>query len=93
MLVPALHAVGNVITGDDMQTQNFLSSNFKRSIKKEACWAFSNITAGNSEQIQAVINADIIGPLVHLLQHAEFDIKKEAAWAISKLHPAVQMSK
>jgi importin subunit alpha-6/7 len=30
-----------------------------------------------------VINANIIAPLVHLLQTAEFDIKKEAAWAIS----------
>lgn len=34
-------------------------------------------------KFQAVIAADIIGPLVHLLQTAEFDIKKEAAWAIS----------
>lgn len=33
--------------------------------------------------LQAVINANIIAPLVHLLQTAEFDIKKEAAWAIS----------
>lgn len=32
---------------------------------------------------QAVIQANIISPLVHLLQHAEFEIKKEAAWAIS----------
>lgn len=32
---------------------------------------------------QAVIEANIILPLVHLLQNAEFDIKKEAAWAIS----------
>lgn len=32
---------------------------------------------------QAVIEANIILPLVQLLQHAEFDIKKEAAWAIS----------
>ncbi|KAF9588505.1 hypothetical protein IFM89_012055, partial [Coptis chinensis] len=31
----------------------------------------------------AVIAANIIRPLVHLLQTAEFDIKKEAAWAIS----------
>lgn len=30
-----------------------------------------------------MIEADIIGPLVNLLQSAEFDIKKEAAWAIS----------
>lgn len=33
--------------------------------------------------LQAVIDANIIPPLVQLLQNAEFDIKKEAAWAIS----------
>ena len=33
--------------------------------------------------LQAVIEAGIIAPLVHLLQNAEFEIKKEAAWAIS----------
>lgn len=27
--------------------------------------------------------AGLFGPLVNLLQNAEFDIKKEAAWAIS----------
>lgn len=32
---------------------------------------------------QAVIESGTIGPLVNLLQNAEFDIKKEAAWAIS----------
>ncbi|MBA0783913.1 hypothetical protein Gotri_001554 [Gossypium trilobum] len=74
VLIPALRTVGNIVTGDDGQTQ---------SIKKEACWTISNITAGNKEQIQAVIEANIISPLVHLLQNAEFDIKKEAAWAIS----------
>ncbi|KAJ8498001.1 hypothetical protein OPV22_008553 [Ensete ventricosum] len=95
VLIPALRTVGNIVTGDDMQTQyvidhqvlpcllNLLTHNHKKSIKKEACWTISNITAGNKEQIQAVIAAAIIGPLVHLLQTAEFDIKKEAAWAIS----------
>ena len=33
--------------------------------------------------LQAVIDANIIPPLVSLLGTAEFDIKKEAAWAIS----------
>lgn len=33
--------------------------------------------------MQAVIDANIIPPLVSLLATAEFDIKKEAAWAIS----------
>lgn len=95
VLIPALRTVGNIVTGDDAQTQfvidnhvlpclyQLLSNNHKKSIKKEACWTISNITAGNRSQIQAVIEANIIIPLVHLLQHAEFDIKKEAAWAIS----------
>ncbi|KAG6482813.1 hypothetical protein ZIOFF_059452 [Zingiber officinale] len=95
VLIPALRTVGNIVTGDDVQTQyvinhqalpcllNLLTHNHKKSIKKEACWTISNITAGNKDQIQAVIVAGIIGPLVHLLQTAEFDIKKEAAWAIS----------
>ncbi|XVF22133.1 hypothetical protein REPUB_Repub12eG0147600 [Reevesia pubescens] len=95
VLIPALRTVGNIVTGDDMQTQciighqalpcllNLLTNNYKKSIKKEACWTISNITAGNVDQIQAVIEAGIFAPLVHLLQNAEFEIKKEAAWAIS----------
>lgn len=95
VLIPALRTVGNIVTGDDVQTQviidnqalgcllNLLTQQYKKSIKKEACWTISNITAGNRDQIQAVINAGIIGPLVYLLQNAEFEIKKEAAWAIS----------
>ncbi|KAI3440506.1 Importin subunit alpha [Psidium guajava] len=95
VLIPALRTVGNIVTGDDAQTQfviengalpclyQLLTQNHKKSIKKEACWTISNITAGNRAQIQAVIEANIIHPLLHLLQHAEFEIKKEAAWAIS----------
>lgn len=32
---------------------------------------------------QAVIEAQILGPLIHLLSSSEFDVRKEAAWAIS----------
>ncbi|KAL6557961.1 Inositol monophosphatase 1 [Orobanche minor] len=95
VLIPALRTVGNIVTGDDIQTQyiishnalpyllNLLNGTHKKSIKKEACWTISNITAGNRDQIQAVIEANIIDPLVQLLRNAEFDVKKEAAWAIS----------
>ncbi|KAL6532544.1 hypothetical protein OROGR_014514 [Orobanche gracilis] len=95
VLIPALRTVGNIVTGDDAQTQyiinqgalpsllSLLSHHHKKSIKKEACWTISNVTAGNREQIQAVFDAGLIGPLINLLQYAEFDIKKEAAWAIS----------
>ena len=55
----------------------------KKGIRKEACWTISNITAGNKDQIHAVIDNNIVPPLIQLLAHAEFDIRKEAAWAIS----------
>ncbi|QDZ23328.1 subunit alpha of importin [Chloropicon primus] len=95
VLIPALRTVGNIVTGNDMQTQiiincgalqcllQLLTNYNKKSIKKESCWTISNITAGNKDQIQAVIDSGIIPPLVNLLSKAEFDIKKEAAWAIS----------
>lgn len=31
---------------------NLLTQNHKKSIKKEACWTISNITAGNKIQIE-----------------------------------------
>ena len=54
------------------------------SIKKEACWTTSSITAGNKDQIRSIIEADLFLPLVYLLQNAGFEIKKNDAWVISK---------
>ena len=56
-------------------------SNLLELHRKEACWAISNITAGNKDQIQSTIDANVIPPLVKLLKSAEFDIKE--TWAIS----------
>lgn len=91
---PALRSVGNIVTGDDLQTQVIIASGAltpllallsspKDGIKKEACWTISNITAGSSHQIQAVIDANIIPPLINILSNADFKTKKEACWAIS----------
>jgi len=91
---PALRTVGNIVTGDDIQTQMVIDCNVlpcllallvnpKKGIRKEACWTISNITAGNHTQIRTVIEANIIPPLVKILRNGEFDIQKEAAWAIS----------
>merc|ERR1719411_1378917 len=93
---PALRTIGNIVTGDDLQTQVVINNaalprllvlltNDKKAIRKEACWTISNITAGNVEQIEAVLQNSMIQPLVTLLRTGEFDVKKEAAWAISNL--------
>ncbi|KAL3030268.1 hypothetical protein AAZX31_03G210700 [Glycine max] len=94
VVLPALRTLGNIVTGDDAQTQvvidngvlpclcQVLTREYKKMIHKEACWTISNIAGGNRAQIQAVIKANIIPPLIQILQHAEFDVKKESAWAI-----------
>lgn len=91
---PALRSVGNIVTGDDVQTQIIINngalpallhllSSSKDGIRKEACWTLSNITAGNSTQIQSVIDSGVIPPLIGLLSQGDFKTRKEACWAIS----------
>lgn len=91
---PALRTIGNIVTGDDNQTQVVINNtalprllvlltNKKKAIRKEACWTISNITAGSVEQIEAVIKNNLFQPVIQLLQRGEFDVKKEAAWAVS----------
>ena len=55
----------------------------KRTVRKEACWVLSNITAGTQEQIQECINVGIIDKLVSILNHDELPVKMEAIWALS----------
>lgn len=94
VVAAALRAVGNIVTGDDIQTQVILNCSAlpcllhlltspKESLSKEACWTVSNITAGNRQQIQAVIDANIFPVLVDILSKGEFKTRKEAAWAIT----------
>jgi len=91
---PALRTIGNIVTGDDNQTQVVINnsalprllmllSNVKKVIRKEACWTISNITAGSIDQIGEVVKNNIFRPVIELLQRGEFDVKKEAAWAVS----------
>jgi importin subunit alpha-2 len=94
VVTPALRAIGNIVTGNDMQTQVVLNCHIlhslqqllvhqKETIRKEACWTISNITAGNPDQIQAVIQYGLIPPINKVLNESEFKTRKEAAWAIS----------
>jgi importin subunit alpha-1 len=91
---PALRSIGNIVTGDDLQTQVVIASGAlpalrsllsspKEGIRKEACWSISNITAGSPPQIQSIIDANIIPPLIEVLRNGDFRSRKEACWALS----------
>jgi importin subunit alpha-1 len=67
----ALRAVGNIVTGDDLQTQVVLNCSAlpcllhllkqpRENIRKEACWTISNITAGNPQQIQVNLSLKLV---------------------------------
>jgi len=93
---PVLRAVGNIVTGNDKQTQEMISHGLlalllpmlvspKRSVRKEACWTISNVTAGTPTQIESVITANMIPSLINVLRTDEFNVQKEAAWALSNI--------
>lgn len=57
----------------------------RNNIVKEAAWTISNITAGNSAQIQLVIEAGLFEDICEVLQHGEFRSQKEASWVITNV--------
>lgn len=68
LLIPSIRILGNVSTGSVEHTNVLLSHNIlgllekvlqhhKKVVRREACWVLSNITAGNKDQVQAVVNA------------------------------------
>ena len=45
-----------------------LLQHHKNSVQKEAAWTISNITAGNTNQIQAVINENLIPQIINIIK-------------------------
>lgn len=94
VMTPALRTIGNIVTGNNLQTQMVLNQNVlpilatllnnnKQSLRKEACWAISNITAGSIQQVRLVISSNIFHSLINLIKGSSISIKKEIAWAVS----------
>ena len=83
VMTPALRALGNIVTGSDVQTDAVVAANAlpvfanllkhgRMNIVKEAAWTISNVTAGNTTQIQAVIDANVLAPLIDVLVRVSF---------------------
>ncbi|KAL8516915.1 hypothetical protein ACS0TY_015240 [Phlomoides rotata] len=90
VLIPALRTIGNIVTGDDLQTQSIISHDtlpclLSLASRRKPAGLFRTSLLGIEikYRCQAVIEADLISPLISQLQTVELDIKKEAAWAIS----------
>ena len=60
-------------------------SHLSSCVVQEAVWFLSNITAGNQQQVQSVIEHGLVPMVITHLSRGEFQTQKEAAWAISNL--------
>jgi importin subunit alpha-6/7 len=55
-----------------------LMDNPKSAVRKEACWAASNITAGNSTQVQGIIDSGIMNKLIKAAQTDLFEVLEDS---------------
>lgn len=94
----AVHKIiGNITNGDDFDTGKIINQNFLKDLnvtmkidnalcKREICWILSNIAAGTSGQINALINEPgLFASLVTLLYGVEKNIQREALWTICNM--------
>jgi len=94
VVTPALRIVGNLISGSDRQTQAAvdagalravvpLLSHAKRNIRREACWAISNVAAGTRAQIDHMMTVPgLVQGVVSSLRTGEWVVRKEACWVV-----------
>ncbi|KAI9139722.1 armadillo-type protein [Paraphysoderma sedebokerense] len=99
LCVPALRAITNIVSGDDSTTSILLSVPHCLSrlvellpheyigIKKEVILTFSNIAAGNIDQVRTVAHCGMIPPLLDWLKdpHQDYRMKREIIWCFSNL--------
>lgn len=95
VVTPALRTVGNVVSGSDMHTQAVIEAGAlagllpllrhpRRNVRKETCWALSNIAAGTRAQIGKLVHCPgAVKALLEVMQHSEWEVRKEATWAVS----------
>jgi len=93
---PALRTVGNIVSGNDEQTQAVITAGVmskmegllnhpKRMIRKEACWVLSNISACTHPQISSVLKKGGMERVIEIAISAEWEVRKEAIWVVSNI--------
>jgi importin subunit alpha-1 len=89
-----LRIIGNLLTGDDIMIDLFISygiigyiAKFLRSeyfqIRREAAWSLSNIASGTKSQILALINSGILPQVFELVKDSNADVVRESVWVFA----------
>jgi|TARA_B110000208_G_scaffold106876_1_gene132699 hypothetical protein len=97
IVTPTLRALGNIVTGSDSQTQAVLDAGAipafcsvlnhpKQVVRKETCWALSNVAAGTKEQVEALISVPgMMGEVVRIMGEGAYQVAKEACWILTNI--------
>ncbi len=102
-IMPALRTLGNIVSGTAAQTQAVLDAGFltlcpsllqnsKKSIRKETCWAVSNVAAGTTDQLETLMqHGEVLSMVLELMgAQGEWDVRKEAVWVVSNIATAAK---
>jgi importin subunit alpha-1 len=94
LFVPSLRSMGNILTSSDSliierclfhnvltPLTEIMFSNSSHMIK-ECCWALSNITAGPSAHIEALVESEAFNRIIQLTKSYSIDNRKEAVWVL-----------
>ena len=96
-LTPAIRTVGNFLTGTEQETEVVLDAGFvpllarllrypTEQVRKEACWAASNVAAGSKEQKQRLFDEPgLLDDVLELSATAPGSVRKEATWVLCNL--------
>ena len=90
---PALRLTGNIVSGDEEDTQLLLNAGLLKVLaafvqkaneiqKKEVLWIISNITAGTAQQVGLVINIGFIKYLITAANGESTTLQIEAIWGV-----------
>ena len=96
-LTPAIRTVGNFLMGTEQETQLVLDRGFipllsrllhypLEQVRKEACWAASNVAAGSRAQKQRLFDEPgLLDEVIALSEKGNGSVRKEATWVLCNL--------
>ena len=87
MKLTILRILGNIVSGNALQTQKVLDcgalpylqktiTHEMRSIRRETCWIISNIAAGTQQQLEALILSNFTALICDICKNDEYNVNK-----------------
>jgi len=103
LIAPCVRIMGNIVCGSNQQTAEVVNAGFfdvieicidhrTKSIKKESCWALSNVVAGTIDQLEEFFKKKrLLKKVVQLCHHGDINVRKEAGWCLSNAIPSATL--